>query len=479
MFLNPNLHASVSFDFPAQSPKIDERIRTSNELTLSFDARDLIGLSPNLWNENLTGDGVTVAILDTGISPNHQVFTNDGKVNWTKRIIAFYNESIDGLSPNPTDILWHGTWAASILGGNSSAYQGIAPAVKFVIMQIFEEINGQVVTTLSLLERAVDWILTNKEVYNISIVSMSFGIKPTNDNLQYINQIDSTVEKLVNAGILVVAAAGNNGDEGIKTINAPGSSDLVLTIGGVDNRGDMYFKSSLGPTYDGVRKPDVCAPAVSIYGAYPGNSFVYASGTSASTPFVSGLAALMLEKNPNLSPLDLKNIISLSSYRTIDPLFISDNRQGWGIIQGYAALAAIDAPITLNQNTKFYVELNENYSVFCQAILLHPNHYFFELIQEDSLPAELYLFDKAPNYDGTPKLVSTTINSIDITKRMGVFLTDAHDYYLVLKSSFKSSGGFEIRLIIDLRSLILLGFAIFNMVGIIYVSRLYWKIQRK
>jgi serine protease AprX len=470
----------VSIDASSQNINHDELIRSSDDMKVCFDAQDLIGLSPSLWNGNLTGKGITVAVLDTGISPNHQVFTDDGKINWSERIIAFYSESTDGLSPNPTEVLWHGTWAASILGGNSTAYQGVAPGVKFVIMQIFKDIGGgQVVTTPSILERAVDWLLNNKDLYNVSIASMSFGIKPTTNDLQYINQIDTVVEKLVNAGILVVAAAGNDGDQGIRTINAPGSSESVLTIGGVDNSGGMYYKSSIGPTYEGYRKPDVCAPGVSIYGAYPGNSFVYASGTSASTPFVSGLAALLLEKNPNLSPLELKNIISLSSYRTIDPLFISDNRQGWGIIQGYAALASLESPITLTQNTKFQVKLNESYSVFCQPVRLNPNHYFFEVIQKDSLPAELYLFDKTPNQDGTPKLISNSINSIDISKRMGVFLTDTHDYYLVLKSSVKNSGWFEIKLIIDLRSLVLLGILILNMAGLVYISRLYWKLQRK
>lgn len=469
----------TQIDLIQQNLSKDKAIKPSNSLNLNFDAQDLIGLTPDLWVKNLTGKGITVAVLDSGIFPNHSVFTQDGAINWTKRIKAFYDESIDNTSPNPIDIQWHGTWAASILGGNSSTYQGVAPAVDFVIMQIFHDLDGQIITNLTILQKAVNWVISNKDVYNIKIVSMSFGIKPTDENLIYIDQINDAVEQLVKAGILVVAAAGNNGDEGIKTINAPGSSELVLSIGGVDYGGEMYYKSSLGPTHGGFKKPDVCAPAVSVYGAYPGELFAYVSGTSASTPFVSGLAALMLEKDASLNPLELKNIISLSSYRTINPLFISDNRQGWGIVQGYAALEALNPTISLTKNSIFSVDLTENYSVFCQPIRLVPNYYFFEVIQEDSLSADLYLFDKQPIQNGSPKLVSHTINSIDPFERMGIYTGETHDYFLVLKSHSRGSGGFEIKLIIDLRNLIYVGFALFNVVCLIYVSHLKLKINKE
>ncbi|MCJ7648022.1 MAG: S8 family serine peptidase, partial [Candidatus Lokiarchaeota archaeon] len=446
---------------------------------LAFDAQDYIGLSPNLWNGNLTGKGVTVAVLDTGIQPNHDTFTYDGTQSWNERIKVFYDESIENSSSNPYDIQWHGTWATSILGGNSSSYIGVAPGVDFVIMKLFYDDGSEIITSSQILEKAVDWLIENKEIYDIKIVSMSFGVKPTSDNTNGLDQLNRIVTQLVDENILVVAAAGNDNDASNEpTINSPASAKSVLAVGGVDYYGEMYTKSSRGPTYEGVIKPDVCAPAVSVYGAYPSfssNSYTYATGTSASTPFVAGLAALMIEKDPTLTALQLKNIISITSYRTIYPQTKSDNIQGWGISQGYAALGALDSPIIMTDNIQFNVNLNENFSVFCQPIILHPNHYFFELSQLGDISAEMYLFDSNPDGYGSPVLISHSINGLSIldpTKRMGAFVSDTHEYFLVVKSLEQKSGDFTLQLVIEYRNGILIVLAILNIVGIVYVLKI-------
>ncbi|MBY9018441.1 MAG: S8 family serine peptidase, partial [Candidatus Lokiarchaeota archaeon] len=445
-----------------------------------------IGLSPSLWDRNLTGKGVTVAVLDTGIQPNHDSFTYDGTQNWNERIKVFYDESIENTTSSPYDIQWHGTWAASILGGNSSSYTGVAPGVEFVIMKLFYDDGSEMITSSLILEKAVDWLLENKEIYDIKIVSMSFGVKPTPDNINSLDQLNKIVSQLVDENILVVAAGGNDNDVSNEpTINAPASAKSVLAVGGVDYDGEMYTLSSRGPTYEGVIKPDVCAPAVSVYGAYPSpsfNNYVYASGTSASTPFVAGLAALMIEKDPSLSALQIKNIISLTSYRTIYPQTISDNIQGWGISQGYAALEALDSPIIMTDNIQFNINLNENYSVFCQPIILHPNHYFFELDQLDAVPAEMYLFDSNPDSYGSPVLISHSINGLSLlnpTKRMGAFVSNTHEYFLVVKSLEQESGDFILQLVIEYRNGILIVLAILNIVGIVYVLKIKKQILRR
>lgn len=452
---------------------------SNSEIKLAFDAQDYIGLSSSVWDGNLTGKGVTVAVLDTGIQPYHDTFTYDGTQSWNERIRAFYDESIENTTSPPYDLQWHGTWAASILGGNSSSYTGVAPGVEFVIMKLFYDDGTEITSSTPIIEKAVDWLIENKEIYDIKIVSMSFGVKFTYGDINSLKQIDSIVTQLVDENILVVAAAGNDNDATNQpTINAPASAKSVLAVGGVNYDGEMYTYSSRGPTYEGVTKPDVCAPAVSVYGAYPfpsNHNYAFASGTSASAPFVAGLAALMIEKDPNLSALQIKNIISLTSYRTLYPQTISDNIQGWGISQGYAALEALDTPIIMTNNVQFNVNLDENYSVFCQPIILNPNHYFFELNQLNDLSAEMYLFDSNPDKYGSPVLVSNSINGLSIldpTKRMGAFVSETHEYFLVVKSLERKSGDFTVQLVMEYRNGILIVFAVINIVGIVYVLKI-------
>jgi serine protease AprX len=458
-------------------------------INLSYTAQDYVGLTEDLWENNLTGKSVTVAILDTGIYPNHSVFTNNGIINWSERIIAFYDDTIENISDTPYDLQWHGTWAASILGGNSSEYTGVAPEVNFVILKLFHREDNEIITTLPILENGIEWILDyNKKNENnsIKIVSMSFGMKPTTTNLPYINAMNEIVERLSEEGILVVAAVGNDGDilenGGLGTINAPASAKSVLAIGGVDYDGYMYYYSSKGPTHEGLIKPDVCAPAVSVYGAYPSeppSNFISASGTSASTPFVAGVAALMLEKNPDLTPQQLKSIISLTAFRTINPDIIKDNIQGWGIVQGYAVMNALKQPVLITKKTEISISLDENKSVYCLPISLDRSHYFFELEELNSTKAEMFIFDTEPDSFGNPILISDSINDFTSKKRMGLFTSETHTYYLVLKLQERKTGDFLIKLIFEYRILIVVILSAINLLGLVYVMRLLFNFNKE
>ena len=227
-------------------------------------------------------------------------------------------------------------------------------------------------------------------------------------------------------------------------------------------------------------KPDVCAPAVNVYGANskkPPNDYAYHSGTSASTPFVAGLAALMLEKNNSLTSLDLKNIISLTSVRTTDPYTIKDNKQGWGVIQAQAALSALENPIHVSYNSMFDFMLDENFRVLCQPITLEPNHHFFELVQLDEARAEMYLFDTNPDENGNPVLISNSINELSksfSTRRMGAFITETRNYYLIVKLIHGTGeGNFQIKLIIEYRIGLVITLTIINLIALIYVKKFY------
>ncbi|MHA1724728.1 MAG: S8 family serine peptidase [Promethearchaeota archaeon] len=427
------------FKFYAQK----NTVSSSLNLDSQFQAKEYIKLTENTWNNDLTGNRITVAVIDTGIDATHEVFTNDNTISWAKRIKAFYDDNINGESTHPYDISWHGTWTASILGGNSKNYQGVAPNVRFIILKIFEYQNGEIVSDVEKLKKAINWIVQNKEKYNIRIASMSFGVEYDDSHVDLINEINNAVEQLVNENILVVAAAGNyggkNSSEGVGSISAPGSAKSVLTVGGIVDDNTMYYLSGKGPTHEGIIKPDVCAPAYEIYGATSSNNgkkYESYSGTSGSTPLVSGLAALMLEKNQNLTALELKNIISLTSFKTHDPLTVRDNVQGWGIVQGYAALDALNSPLNINSTMRIDFTLGPEEKVLCLPIKLNVNHYFFKLEEQETTDAELYLFDSEPDENGCPILLANSISQFytnSDVKDIGIYSQETQTYFLLIK----------------------------------------------
>ena len=454
------------------------------ETSATFNASDHIGLRDIDDEYGLTGNNVTVAVVDTGIFGNHSFFTNDGKLNWTDRIIM-YVDLVNNQSGYPQDKLGHGTWTASILGGNSSEYRGVAPGIKFVILKIFDS-SGDTNTTI--FENAINWILFNKDAFNIRIVSMSFGAKPEADNIFSILYIQKLTRKLADIGILVIAAAGNDGDpnsaNGDRTINAPASDKAIFAVGGVDYDGNMYPNSGKGPTIEMAKKPDVCAPAVAIYGADIGslNNTSFRTGTSGATPFVAGLAALMLEKDGTLTSSQIKSILSFTSLKTINPRVFQDNVQGWGVVQGYAALDALELPVLINDSTEIGFFLNENYGVYCLPIRLAPNHYYFELEQLGLAKAEMYLFHKEPNEFGIPAMISNTINQIipdGRLKRLGVFTSDFQDYFLLVKLYNNESGNFIVRLVFEYGNIIFIVLLGINVIGLVYVRILYKKVNKR
>ena len=275
-----------------------------------------------------TGKGVNIAIIDTGIS-EHLDFCS-----FRNRILHF-EDFVNGKK-TPYDDNGHGTFVAGVLSGNGfvsgKKYAGIAPNANVIMCKALDE-KGET-GSLTVL-KAMQWIYENKQKYNIKIVCMSLGSQPLDGS----DPLMQGAEALWNAGIVVVAAAGNSGPE-YRTIKSPGISARIITVGALDdgrnksqndNAKTEYSVasfSSRGPSYN-FYKPDCLASGVDVVCTYIGeDSYAKMSGTSVSTPIVAGSCALLLEKYPNLTPIQVKSkIINSCDYINGDR-----NSEGFGLL---------------------------------------------------------------------------------------------------------------------------------------------------
>lgn len=272
----------------------------------------------------LTGKDVGVAILDTGIYP-HKDFEN--------RITIFTD--IINRRRLPYDDNGHGTHISGIIGGSGVAsdgrYQGIAPKCNLICVKVLDQKgNGYASDVLS----GLKWIERHKSEYGIRIVNISVG-SFTKKGMSEDSALVRGVDAAWDAGLVVVVAAGNNGP-GLHTITTPGISRKVITVGCSDDYKEvdvagsrMIDYSGRGPTSACVCKPDIVAPGSSIIScANRQGSYTVKSGTSMSTPLVSGAVALLLEKYPEMTNKDVKLYLR---EKAVD-LGLPRNQQGWGVL---------------------------------------------------------------------------------------------------------------------------------------------------
>lgn len=266
----------------------------------------------------ITGRGIRVAVLDTGIYP-HPDFAG--------RILGFQDFLLHRRIPY--DDCGHGTHVAGVLGGSGAAsqgkYRGVAPECGIFSLKVLDHSgNGRKEDVLL----AFQWLLENYRQYHIRVVNISVGTT-------YQTRFDHDalirgVEALWDEGLVVVAAAGNQGPRP-GSITAPGCSKKIITVGSSDMLEGMKGVSGRGPTFECVCKPDLVAPGRSIISCNARKHsaqeyYTRKSGTSMSTPVISGAAALLLQHDPLLSNVEVKMILKNS---TID-LGLPRNLQGWG-----------------------------------------------------------------------------------------------------------------------------------------------------
>ncbi|MSN98226.1 serine protease [Bacillus paralicheniformis] len=273
-------------------------------------------------NQTLTGKGVTVAVIDTGVYPHEDL---EGRI---RSFQDFINQRTE-----PYDDNGHGTHCAGDACGNGAAssgqYRGPAPEAELVGVKVLDKMGSGSLETVI---QGVDWCIQfNKENPDdpIDIISMSLGAEA----LRYENEEEDPVVKAVHAawdaGIVVCAAAGNSGPDA-QTIASPGVSSKIITVGALDDRDtvsreddDVASYSSRGPTIYGQVKPDLLVPGTKITslrspGSFldklqktnrVGTKYMTLSGTSMATPICAGIAALILQQAPGTEPDEVKQLL--------------------------------------------------------------------------------------------------------------------------------------------------------------------------
>jgi serine protease AprX len=312
--------------------------------------------APEVWNTlGVTGRGVTVTVLDSGIDGTHPDLSSGSKVVQNVKVVGdpFGLTApivLENLATSDTTS-GHGTHCASTVAGTASAsggrYRGVAPDAQLVGVGA-----GELIVILSALE-GFDWILQNQALYNIRVVSNSWGTTGAFDPADPINVASRTAH---DRGIVVVFAAGNEGP-GNNTLNPYSVAPWVIGVAAGNKDGQTLADfSSRGVPGDSLYRPTVTAPGVDIVAAraltgvitvagLPSDvelgadavRYTTMSGTSMATPHVAGVAALMLEANPGLMPDQLKTVLQ----STATPM------AGYGVHEvgaGYVnALAAVTA----------------------------------------------------------------------------------------------------------------------------------------
>ena len=349
-------------------------------------------------DERFTGRGVTMAFLDSGF------YAHPDLTQPTNRILGYHSifaAEGDQTSLETNDVAsWHGMMTSVVAAGNGGQagfYRGIASDANLVLVKIGR--TGRI--SEAQIQEGLEWVLAHAEEFKISVVNISAGGDFEESYLT--NSLSHTVEKCASAGLTIVCAVGNAGHMPGHPVLPPASAPSCIAVGGLDDQNSLdrarrgMYRSSYGPTIDGLQKPEVIAPGIwvaapilpktptaeeaelySELNALPddelraaieahagvdrdldeaadlpipllrqlitlklleGNvinqDYKYVDGTSFAAPIVSSIVACMLEANPRLKPPQIKRILIESAERVHG---IEVDRQGWGVVNARRAL---------------------------------------------------------------------------------------------------------------------------------------------
>jgi len=287
--------------------------------SLIYKSKKFLGVD-NLYCKVNNANTHSIVIIDTGIYPHIDFCLGKNRIIKFIDLINNKNEFYDDNG--------HGTFVTGVLCGNSvtSKYSGIDKNTDIIVIKA---LNNDGETTSVTILKAMQWIIENKEKYNIKVTCMSFGSVFDNVN----DPLMKGVEILWDNGVCVVCAGGNNGPDE-KTIMSPGTSKKIITVGSLDNI-DNEIKvaefSSRGPVFN-YYKPDMVVPGVDIIStsifAESHKFYTTMSGTSVSTPMVAGVASLLYKINPNFTPDEIKYLLIRSCIKISG----DKNSEGFGYL---------------------------------------------------------------------------------------------------------------------------------------------------
>jgi serine protease AprX len=344
-------------------------------------------------DSRFTGRGVTIAFLDSGFYPHPDLTTPQNRILAYHSIVAAEGDKTSLETPDPSS--WHGMMTSVVAAGNGGLsngfYRGIAPDASVVLVKLAK--SGRILEEN--IERGLKWVIAHREKYGIRIVNISAG---GDDEEPYLNNsLAQTVEQAVREGLTVVCAVGNAGLQPGHPVLPPASAPSCIAVGGLDDQNSLdrarrgMYRSSYGPTIDGLQKPEVIAPGIwvpapilpgtptaeeaelfalldaapddelhSLIEAHLGvdkdldearhlrvsllrqlitiklhegnvisSHYKYVDGTSFASPIVASIIACMLEANPELTPQQTKRILIETAERLPS---IEVDRQGWGVV---------------------------------------------------------------------------------------------------------------------------------------------------
>jgi len=342
-------------------------------------------------DDRFTGRGVTIAFLDSGFYPHPDLVTPKN------RVLAYHSIVEDDKTKfhEPDVASWHGMMTSVVAAGNGSLsngfYRGIAPDANVVLVKLAK--SGKI--SEHAIECGLKWVLDHKDKYGIRIVNISAG--GDNESPYLHSSLCKTVERAVREGLVVVCAVGNAGMHAGHPVLPPASSPSAIAVGGLDDQNSLdrarrgMYRSSYGPTVDGLQKPEVIAPGIWVAAPIlPGpptaeeaeliatldnapddqlrpiiekhrlvdkdlydsrdlrtpllrqlitiklqegnvinQYYKFVDGTSFASPIVASIVACMLEANPKLTPQQVKRILIDSAERVEG---VEVERQGWGVV---------------------------------------------------------------------------------------------------------------------------------------------------